>query len=215
MCPTIAECSELVAIDAVDPDLPLVNASRNGDVSAFEELAEKYDRKLYRIAHGITRSNEDAEEIVQIAFLKAFQNLRRFQGNAKFSTWLIRIAVNEGSMKLRKQRSDREQSLDSPPRIDSEASTSRIPQYRSNVPDWAANPDSLYSATELRQILDRSLRTLQPKLRSVFILRDIEGHSVNDTSVMLNLTPKTVRTRLSRARLHLREELSHYFKKRT
>lgn len=95
----------------VDPDLPLVNASRNGDLSAFEVLVKQYDRKLYRIAEGITHSDEDAEEAVQTAFLKAYQNLSRFQGKAKFSTWLIRIAMNESFMKLRKQRSNREQSF--------------------------------------------------------------------------------------------------------
>ena len=213
MCPTIAECPETFAIDVVDPDQPLVNASRTGDVSTFEEFVKKYDRKLYRIALGITCSNEDAEEVVQTAFLKAFQNLHRFQGNVKFSTWLIRIAMNEAFLILRKQRSNREQSFDSNPGIDAEASRSL--QHRLNLADWAANPDSLYSATELHQILDKSLRKLQPRLRVVFILRDIEGHSVNDTSVMLNLTPKAVRTGLSLARLQLREELSHYFQKRT
>src|SRR5690242_17832821 len=86
-------------VSPVDPDLPLVTASRNGDVSAFEELVKRYDRKLYRIAQGITHSNEDAEEVVQTALLKAYQNLRRFQGNSKFSTWLIRIVMNESFMK--------------------------------------------------------------------------------------------------------------------
>jgi len=213
MCLTIAECPEPFAIDVVDPDLPLVNASRTGDVSAFEELIKKYDCKIDRIAHAITPSNEDAEEVVQTVFLKAFQNLHRFQGNAKFSTWLIRMAINQAFMILQKQRSNREQSFDSNPGIDAEAS--RNLQHRLNFADWVANPDSLYSATELHQILDKSLRKLQPRLRVVFILRDIEGHSVNDTSVILNLTPKAVRTGLSLARLQLREELSHYFQKRT
>src|SRR5215471_1024503 len=135
MCPTIAECPETLAIDVVDPDQPLVNASRTGDVSTFEELVKQYDRKLYRIALGITCSNEDAEEVVQTAFLKAFQNLHRFQGNVKFSTWLIRIAMNEAFLILRKQRSNREQSFDSNPGIDAEASRSL--QHRLNLADWA------------------------------------------------------------------------------
>lgn len=215
MCTTVAECPQPTAVGVVDPDLPLVSASRNGDVSAFGELVKRYDGRLYRIAQGITRSNENAEEVVQTAFLKAFQNLHRFQGNAKFSTWLIRIAMNEAFMILRKQRSNREQSFDAKPGIDTEASGIRFSQHRLNLADWSANPDSLYSTTELRQILDESLQKLQPRLRVVFILRDIEGYSVNDTSVMLHLTPTAVRSRLSRARLQLREELSQYFKKRT
>src|SRR5215469_14819486 len=109
---TIVEDLERHAAAVFDADLPLVNASRNGDASAFEELVRKYDRKLYRVAQGMIHNHEDAEEVVQTAFLKAYLNLHRFQGNAKFSTWLIRIAMNESFMKLRKQRSNNEQSLD-------------------------------------------------------------------------------------------------------
>lgn len=90
----------------MDPDLPLVDASRNGDVSAFEELVSRYDRKLYRIVQGITHSSVHAEDVLQNAFLKAHQNLNRFQCNAMFSTWLIRIAMNESFIKLRKQRAN-------------------------------------------------------------------------------------------------------------
>ncbi len=199
----------------VDPDLPLVNASRNGDLSAFEVLVKQYDRKLYRIAQGITHSDEDAEEAVQTAFLKAYQNLSRFQGKAKFSTWLIRIAMNESFMKLRKQRSNREQSFHTLGEILAEGSYRRLPQHPSNLTDWATGSVSLYSTTEILQILEKSLQKLQSGLRVVFILRDIEGHSIRDTSGILKLTPAAVKTRLSRARLQLREELSPYFTKRT
>src|SRR5262245_41615890 len=113
MATSVAQSPKSGAVGAMDPDLSLVHATRNGDMAAFEELVKRYDRKLYRIALGITRSHEDAEEVVQSAFLKAYQHLHRFQGKAKFSTWLIRIAMNESFMKLRKQRSNREQSLDS------------------------------------------------------------------------------------------------------
>ena len=108
----IAEDLEQHTAVVFDADLPLVNASRNGDAFAFEELVRKYDRKLYRVAQGMIHNHEDAEEVVQTAFLKAYLNLHRFQGNAKFSTSLIRIAMNESFMKLRKQRSNQEQSLD-------------------------------------------------------------------------------------------------------
>src|SRR5215813_1180721 len=160
MYPTITERPEQRAVGVVDPDLPLVTASRNGDVSAFEELVKRYDRKLYRIAQGITHSNEDAEEVVQTAFLKAFQNLNRFQGNAKFSTWLIRIAMNESYMKLRKQRSNKEQSLDT----QNGFGTERSNHNQLDLSDWAANPETLYGATELRQILENCLQKLQPRL---------------------------------------------------
>jgi len=147
---------------------------------------------------------------VQNAFLKAYVNLYRFQGSAKFSTWLIRIAMNESFMKLRKQRSSKEQSLDTQIGFGAEEST----HHEFDLTDWRGNPESLYGATEIRQILESCLQKLQPGLRMVFILRDIEGHSITETSGILNLTATAVKTRLSRARLLLREELTRYFKKR-
>jgi RNA polymerase sigma-70 factor (ECF subfamily) len=208
---TIAEGLERHAVAVFDADLPLVNAVRNGDESAFEELVRRYDRKLYRVAQGIIHNHEDAEEVVQAAFLKAYLNLYRFQGNSKFSTWLIRIAMNESFMKLRKQRSNREQPLDT----DNAFGPERSSHNRLDLTDWAANPESLYSATELRQILENCLQKLQPRLRVVFVLRDIDGHSISETSGILDLTATAVKTRLSRARLLLREELTRYFKKVT
>lgn len=208
---TIAENLEKHSVAVFDEDLPLVNASRNGDPSAFEQLVKKYDAKLYRVAQGMIHNHEDAEEVVQTAFLKAYLNLHRFRGNAKFSTWLIRIAMNESFMKLRKQRSNKEQSLDA--QIGFGAEASNHDQF--DLADWARNPESLYGATELRQILESCLQRLQPGMRVVFFLRDIEGHSITETSGILNLTATAVKTRLSRARLLLREELTRYFKKVT
>ena len=206
---TAAENIERHTATIFDTDLPLVNASRNGDASAFGELVKKYDRKLYRVAQGIVHKHEDAEEVVQTAFLKAYLNLHRFQGNAKFSTWLIRIAINESFMQLRKQTSSKEQPFD----VDDGFGDDEGNQNRLDVADWAANPESLYSATELRQILENCLQKLQPRLSVVFFLRDIEGHSIGEISRILNITATAVKTRLSRARILLREELTPYFKK--
>jgi len=214
MTPATAVGPKSRTVGGLDPDLPLVDASRNGDASAFEELVRRYDHKLYRLARGITHSNEDAEDVVQNAFLKAYQNLNRFEGKAKFSTWLIRIALNESFMRMRKLRSNREQSLDSNTGFDSVESNHRPVEHPTDLSDWATNPGSLYSQTNLRRILEKSLQTLQPTLRVVFILRDIEGHSISETSAILKLTSSAVKTRLSRARLRLREELSHYFNNR-
>jgi len=163
MAPTTAVGPKSRTVRVVDPDLPLVDASRNGDVSAFEELVKRYDGKLYRIAKGITHSNEDAEDVVQTAFLKAYQNLNRFEGNAKFSTWLIRIAMNESFMRLRKLRSNREQSLDSDTGFGSVGSKERLLELPIDLSGWAMNPESLYGQTELRRILEKSLQTLQRK----------------------------------------------------
>jgi len=202
---TIAERPKSLALAVVDPDLPLVDATRNGDVSAFEELVKRYDRRLYRIAEGITHSDEDAEEVVQMAFLKAYQNLNRFQGSAKFSTWLIRIAINESFMKLRKRQAA-EKFIDYAVEREGEA-------FLVDVADWRPSPETLFSASEFREILINSLQKLTPALRAVFVLRDMEEYSLSETAELLKITSTTVRTRLSRARLKLREELSKYFKK--
>ena len=191
-----------------DDDLVLVQAVRGGDVAAFEQLVKRYDAKLLRIAQNVTHNSEDAEEVVQEAFFKAYQKLDQFQGHAKFSTWLIRITLNESLMKLRKQRATLKQLVDNDVDADSDSERRQF-----DVADWAPNPEMLYRASEFREILITSLQRLSPALKVVFVLRDIEEHSLRETSEILNLTETAVKTRLSRARLQLREDLSKYFKK--
>src|SRR5881398_3698823 len=98
--------------EPVSDELTLVQAAKSGDVSAFEELVRRYDRNVFRIAQHITQNREDAEEVVQDAFLKAYSNLKQFQGQSKFYTWLVRIAVNEALMRLRRRRPERMVSID-------------------------------------------------------------------------------------------------------
>lgn len=192
---------------AADDDLILVHATKSGCVSAFDQLVRKYDRKLLRIAQSVTHNREEAEDAVQEAFLKAFQKLDQFQESAKFSTWLIRIVLNEALMRLRKQRTGREESLDRDFQNDGEV----LPL---EVADWSPNPQELYSAVEFREILIKCLNRLRPALRIVFVLRDIEELSIMETGEALGLTVVAVKSRLFRARLELREGLSEYFKKR-
>jgi RNA polymerase sigma-70 factor (ECF subfamily) len=191
---------------SIDEDLVLVHATRAGETAAFEKLVRKYDRKLMRIAQSVTRNREEAEDAVQEAFLKAYQRLGQFQENAKFSTWLIRIALNESLIRLRKQRSNRELPME----FDSQTDGDTLPL---DVADWAPNPHERYSAAEFREILTKCLEGLQPALRVVFVLRDIEEVSNLETAELLGLTPVAVKARLFRARLHLREKLSLHFKK--
>ena len=190
-----------------DDDLDLVHASKNGDVAAFEQLVKRYDRKLLRIAHNVTHNTEDSQDAVQETFLKAFQHLGQFREDSKFSTWLIRITVNQSLMKVRK-RAKREVSLDE----DSQADRDMLPI---DAADWAPNPEQLYWASELRNILAKTLSELRPVLRAVFVLRDIEGLSTDQTAEVLNLGPTAVKARLWRARLLLRERLNKYFGKQT
>lgn len=203
---TIEDRTQFAKAYAPDDDLALVHAIRGGDVAAFEQLVKRYDAKLLRIAQNVTHNSEDAEEAVQEAFFKAYQKLDQFQGHAKFSTWLVRIALNESFMKMRKRRGILEQSIDN---AFSDSDGARLPF---DVADWAPNPEAQYRATELREILVSSLQRLTSALKIVFVLRDIEEYSISETSEILTLSATAVKTRLSRARLQLREELSKHFK---
>src|ERR1700728_460802 len=109
---TTVDSAQFAVTAAASDDLDLVHASKNGDVAAFEELVKRYDRTLFRIAQSVTHNREDSQDAVQETFLKAYQHLGDFRGDSKFSTWLIRIAVNQSLMKLRKHRAVREESLD-------------------------------------------------------------------------------------------------------
>jgi RNA polymerase sigma-70 factor, ECF subfamily len=185
-------------------DLDLVHASKSGDVEAFEELVKRYDRKLLRIAQHVTNNREDAEDAVQEAFLKAFQYLEQFRENSQFSTWLIRIALNQSLMKLRKRRTTRELSFDK----DFQSEEDHLSM---DVTDWAPNPEELYRTAELREILRNTLQDLGAGLRVVFVLRDIEGLSLQETAEALDLSVSAVKARSWRARLNVRERLSAYF----
>ena len=187
-------------------ELALVNAAREGDIQAFEQLIQKYDRNVFRIAQHITQNREDAEDVVQDAFLKAYQNLNKFQGNSKFYTWLVRIAVNEALMRLRKRKADKTVSMDE----DIETEDGSMPR---EVADWSPNPEQLYGQSELGDILGKTIQGLPASFRTVFVLRDVEGMSTEETAEMLGLSVPAVKSRLLRARLQLRERLNRYFKK--
>lgn len=186
-----------------DPDMPLVQAVRDGNASAFEELVKRYDRQLFRIAQGIVHHHEDAQDIVQESFIKAFTRLGQFQGKSRFSTWLVRIALNQALMKA---RGAKRKLVSIEP--DPQKNEDRRPR---EIADWAPNPEMLYRNSELRTILERCLQKLTPGLRAVFLLRDVEGLSIEEVCHALNLTGAAVKTRTLRARMRLRKELSGYF----
>jgi RNA polymerase sigma-70 factor (ECF subfamily) len=192
--------------DAATDELALVQAAKSGNVAAFEELVKRYDRNIFRIAQHITQNREDAEDVVQDAFLKAYENLEQFQGNSKFYTWLVRIAVNESLMKLRRRRSDRTVSLDE----DIETEEDSMPR---EVADWSPNPEQLYKQGELKDILRKTVQGLPASFRTVFVLRDVEGLSTEETAEALDLSIPAVKSRLLRARLQLRERLNKFFRK--
>jgi RNA polymerase sigma-70 factor, ECF subfamily len=189
-------------------DLELVHASKNGDVGAFEELVKRYDRKLFRIAQSVTHNVEDSQDAVQEALLKAFQHLDQFREESQFSTWLVRITLNRSLMKLRKNRATREVTMDEDLQPGGDA-------FPMEIADWAPNPEQLYWASELRLVLINALSELELISRTVFVLRDIEGFSTDQTADVLNLSTTAVKARLWRSRLQLREHLNKYFGKQS
>jgi RNA polymerase sigma-70 factor (ECF subfamily) len=187
-----------------DDEAELVVRARSGSPAAIEQLVERYECRLFRLAQNITGSHEDAEEVVQNAFVKAFRNLGAFRGDSRFYTWLVRIAVNEGLMKIRRKHL-REVSIDS-----EENAEDRL--IRRGLKDWGPNPEERYSQEELRRILETTINELDPGYRIVFQLRDIEGFSTRETASILALSLSAVKTRLLRARLQLRDSLDVYFR---
>lgn len=201
--PTDGHLSTSAAGAANNDEASLVAAAKSGDISAFEALVSRYERKIYRLAQHITQNNEDAEDVSQEAFLKAFEHLGEFQGNSRFYTWLVRIAVNQALMKLRKRRT-KDVSLDD----DVETEENSIPR---EVEDWGPSPEDRYSQEELARILSQVIGELDPSFRLVFQLRDIDELSTEETAEALGISVPAVKSRLLRARLKLRDKLSRHF----
>ncbi len=184
----------------------LVAEAKAGNYAAFEELVNRYEKKIYRLGMNITGNREDAEDVLQEAFLKAFTHLVDFREDSRFYTWITRIAVNEALMKLRKRRNSKEVGME-----DSEDDNGDV-QVR-EFADWKPNPEQQFARTELEEILQSAANTLSPGFRAVFYLRDVEGLSTEETADLLHLSIGAVKARLFRARLRLREELSKTFKR--
>jgi RNA polymerase sigma-70 factor (ECF subfamily) len=192
---------------AASDELALVAKAQAGDAQAFTDLVNRYERKIYRIAKHITQNDEDAEDVLQETFLKAYEHLAGFQGNSKFYTWIVRIAVNESLMKLRKRKGDRTVPLDEPMDTGEEMVTREIAV-------WEDNPEQRYSREEIQDILERAVESLKPDFRTVFTLRDIEELSTEETAEALGISIPAVKSRLLRARLALREKLTRQFKRK-
>ena len=158
-------------------------------------------------AKHITQNDEDAEDVLQEAFLKAYEHLDGFQGNSEFYTWIVRIAVNEALMKLRKRKGDRTVSLDEPVETGEE-------KVKREIAVWEDNPEQQYSHEEMRAILDEAVESLKEDFRTVFVLRDIEELSTEETAETLGISIPAVKSRLLRARLALREKLTRKFKRK-
>ena len=185
----------------------LVAQAREGDDKAFGELVRRYEGKIFRLAQHVTQNREDAEDVLQETFMKAYEHLDQFKGDSKFYTWIVRIAVNQALMKLRRRKSDKSVSLDET--IDTGEDT-----LVREIAAWDENPEQRFSRDELGGILDTAIESLEPPYRSVFVLRDIEELSTEETAEALNLSVPAVKSRLLRARLQLREKLTRFFKRK-
>lgn len=183
----------------------LVAAAKSGDGAAFEELVNRYERKIFRLTMNITRNREDAEDAMQDAFLKSYAHLQSFQGDSRFYTWLVRIAANEALMRLRKRRPN-QFSLDEPV----EGEDDLMPR---EIEDWDPSPEQRYAQTEMQEILKDVIEKLEPDFRAVFVLRDVEELSTEETAQALGISVPAVKSRLLRARLKLRQKLNRYFRK--
>lgn len=191
----------------LENEVSIVAEARKGSAEAFTTLVSQYDRNIYRLALNITSNQQDAEDVLQETFLKAYTNLEKFKGDSRFYTWLVRIAVNESLMKLRKRRGDRTVSLDEPIQTGEDESLPR------EVEDWDDNPEQRYAKTELQGILREAIDGLEPQFRTVVVLRDVEELSTEETAELLGLSVPAVKSRLLRGRLKLRERLNRFFRK--
>ncbi len=196
-----------VALEMVpdDPDGDVVARVQGGDLQAFEELARRHHRRIYRVLMGITGNAEDSEDGTQNVLLRALERLGKFRGASKFSTWVTRIAINEGLNRLRERK--RFDSVDDD-RTDDEEFRPR------QVQAWQDSPEQLYAKTEMRELVERALMKLPSMYRMVVILRDVEQFSTEEAAAALGVRVPALKTRLLRGRLMLREALAPYFVER-
>jgi len=184
-----------------------LQALQAGDRAEFARMVDAYSGPIYRLALKMLGQDQDAEDVLQNTFLKALQHIDGFEGRSSLSTWLYRIAANEALMLLRKKRPEIEMT-DTEPEDD-------LSEYApTQFVDWCCLPEDETLSAEAKAQLDQAIQTLPETLRIVFLLRDIEGLSIQETSQALNLSETAVKTRLLRARLKLRERLSLYYGER-
>lgn len=190
---------------AADHELSLIQRICAGEKDLFYELIRPYERAVFGAAKSVLSNESDAEEVAQEAILKAFAALPTFRGEAKFSTWLIQITINEARMRYRKDRAHLYES------IDESKSEEEGDYFPKDYADWREIPSEALQRKELREALTRGIEALEPKYREVFVLRDVQNISIADTAKALNISEANVKTRLLRARLMMRDVLAPGF----
>lgn len=191
----------------VDDEATLVAQLRAGDEAAFEQVVRAYGGRLLAVARRIVSNEEDARDVVQDAFMNAFRSLDRFEGNAKLSTWLHRIAVNAALMKLRTRKRKPEQSIETllPSFLDDG-------HHEERFQSWEEPIDKLMERAEKRELVRQQIDALPEGYRTVLVLRDIEGLDTEETANVLGLSVNATKIRLHRARQALRTLLAPHFR---
>lgn len=184
--------------DAAEEDLRLIERVLGGDRQAFEALVRSHERRVFRVTLAVLGQVEDAEDAMQETFIKVYRHLNQFRRESRFTTWLTRIAVNE-ALQRRQARKDHV-SLDESP-----AAQNRFPR---RFEPWAADPEKLYTKQELRDLVEKAIRSLSAIYREALILCDVEGMSAKEAAEVLGVNLAALKSRLLRARLMMREALS-------
>jgi RNA polymerase sigma-70 factor (ECF subfamily) len=196
-----AQVAHAISLDALD-DVRLVELARSGEAAAFRIIMRRHNRRLYRVARGVLGDDSEAEDVVQEAYVRGFQNLSGFRGDATLATWLTRIALNEALGRKRRRRPMVDlNDLDTPDERQ-EARVLIFPGARAD-----SDPEAEAGRAEIRRLLEHAVDDLPEAFRIVFVMREIEQMSVDETASQLQLRPETVKTRLHRARRLLRESL--------
>ncbi len=190
-----------------DDDRPLVHRAREGDYAAFDSLVRKHSRRLYNLSLRIVGQQADADEVVQQTFLSVIEHLGEFREESLFSTWLMRIATNHALALLRKRARQRTVALAD----DRSDDGSQGPPHPEFIAQWRETPEQIAARRETRRLLDEALQSLDDKYRLVFVLRDVEGLSTEETAAALGISISNAKVRLLRARLMLRERLTRQF----
>jgi len=195
-------------LQPIDDDRELVHRAQKGDFEAFESLVALYERRIYSLAMRIVRQQQDAEEVVQQTFLSVVEHLGEFREEARFSTWLMRIATNHALLLLRKRSRHRTVQLVEDHGEGEDYQNVPRPEF---IAKWRETPEQIASQHETQRLLAQALDELDDKYRLVFLLRDVEGFSTAETAETLGITEANAKVRLLRARLMLRERLTREF----
>ena len=198
------EQAAIASIDMLPDESDLVGAAKRGNRQAFEVLVERHEQRVFFVARRMTGTREDAEDVVQQSFQKAFTHLCKFEGRSTFSTWLTRIAINEALMLLRKRSGLREMFIDD---LSGNEETTTVPE----IPDSSPDPEVSYSQREREKILSSSLYELSHGTRRAIQLRELDGRSTEETARIMGISVGAVKSRVFHGRRKLHQKLKHYF----